>query len=64
VDEVFEQITRRLEHTQQEYKIAKNQQDYLRLQQQSVSDLLEDLEDEIDEYTKFLKNYEKNKGQA
>lgn len=64
MDEVFETITKKLELAQQKYKTAINQKEFIWTQMESISDHIEDLEDEISEYSSFLKNYEKNKGQA
>lgn len=64
MDEVFETITKKLELAQQKYKTAINQKEFIWAQFESINDHIEDLNDEIAEYSSFLKNYEKNKGQA
>jgi hypothetical protein len=58
LDDVQKSIVKKLEYAQQQYKVALHQKDFNRIQQDIIAERMEELEDEIHEYTVFLNNYE------
>lgn len=62
MDDVQKTIFRKLEHAQQQYINTQNQLELNRLQGGIIAEHLDELADEIQEYTVFLNNYESDEG--